>query len=118
MSRRFFLVFFVPAVCAAMLFAARAANSTAEGSAVISSPAVAQSPGAPSIAQGPADLILTNAQIETMDPVHEWAGAVAIRGESIVAVSYITPDSADCTKGHNRGRSGDSSVARPEHSHH
>ena len=102
MSRRFFLVFFVPAVCAAMLFAARAANSTAnstaEGSAVISSLAVAQSPGAPSIAQGPADLILTNAQIETMDPVHEWAGAVAIRGESIVAVSYITPDSATAQK--------------------
>ena len=27
-----------------------------------------------------------------MDPAHEWADAVAIRGESIVAVSYITGD--------------------------
>ena len=25
-----------------------------------------------------------------MDPAHEWASAVAIRGETIVAVSYIT----------------------------
>jgi predicted amidohydrolase YtcJ len=93
MSRRFFLVFFVLGVCAAILFATRAAISTAN-SAAISDPAIAQNPAAPSIAQGPADLILTNAQIETMDPAHEWAGAVAIRGESIVAVSYITPDSA------------------------
>ena len=93
MYRRFFLVLFIPAVCAAMLFAARAANTTAK-SAVTSNPAIAQNSAAPSIAQGPADLVLTNAQIETMDPAHEWAGAVAIRGESIVAVFYITPDSA------------------------
>ena len=39
-------------------------------------------------APAPADLVLTNARIETMDPAHEWASAVAIRGESIVAVSY------------------------------
>lgn len=37
-------------------------------------------------AQPPADLILTDARIETMDPAHEWASAIAIRGESIVAV--------------------------------
>ena len=42
----------------------------------------------PSAAQAPADLVLTNARIETMDPAHEWASAVAIRGEEIVAVSY------------------------------
>jgi predicted amidohydrolase YtcJ len=52
----------------------------------------------PSPAQGSADLVLTNAKIETMDPAHEWAGAVAIRGESIVAVSYITPATADVQK--------------------
>ena len=89
MSRRFFLTFFVPAVCAAMLFAARAAL-LAPNSAAIASHAVAQNSAVPSTAQGPADIILTNAQIETMDPAHEWAGAVAIRGESIVAVSYLT----------------------------
>jgi predicted amidohydrolase YtcJ len=30
-----------------------------------------------------------------MDPAHEWAGAVAIRGESIVAVSYNTQATKD-----------------------
>jgi predicted amidohydrolase YtcJ len=52
----------------------------------------------PSVENGPADLVLTNALIETMDPTHEWAGAVAIRGESIVAVSYITPGSLDISR--------------------
>lgn len=33
-----------------------------------------------------------------MDPAHEWAGAVAIRGESIVAVSYIVPGSVEAPK--------------------
>jgi predicted amidohydrolase YtcJ len=102
MSRRFFLTFFVPAVCAAMLFAARAANftplSATKDSVAISGPAIAQDPPAPSTVQGPADLILTNAQIETMDPAHEWAGAIAIRGESIVAVSYVTPGAPDAQK--------------------
>jgi predicted amidohydrolase YtcJ len=45
---------------------------------------------------GPADLILTNAHIETMDDGdHAAASAVAIRGEKVVAVSYGTsPDGA------------------------
>ena len=49
-----------------------------------------------SSADGPADLILTNANIETMDDGdHAAASAVAIRGEKIVAVSYgISPDGA------------------------
>ena len=49
-----------------------------------------------STADGPADLILTNANIETMDDGdHAAASAVAIRGEKIVAVSYETsPDGA------------------------
>ena len=49
-----------------------------------------------STADGPADLILTNANIETMDDGdHAAASAVAIRGEKIVAVSYGTsPDGA------------------------
>ena len=53
-----------------------------------SSDAVAESRSPASPPQGPADLVLTNARIETMDPAHEWASAIAIRGESIVAVSY------------------------------
>ncbi|MGH9714182.1 MAG: amidohydrolase [Candidatus Acidiferrales bacterium] len=36
--------------------------------------------------QPPADLILTNGKIYTMDAQHPWASAIAIRGESIVAV--------------------------------
>jgi predicted amidohydrolase YtcJ len=44
-----------------------------------------------SAAEDPADLVLTNAHVETMDDGdHQWATAVAIRGESIVAVSYDT----------------------------
>ena len=63
--------------------------------AVEATAAVTQNPASLSPAQSPADLVLTNAQIETMDLAHEWASAVAVRGESIVAVSYITPGSAD-----------------------
>src|ERR1700722_13036974 len=49
-----------------------------------------------STTDGPANLILTNAHIETMDDgAHAAASAVAIRGEKIVAVSYGTsPDGA------------------------
>ncbi len=42
----------------------------------------------------PADLILTNANIETMDDAHPLANAIAIRGEQIVAVSYAPASSA------------------------
>jgi predicted amidohydrolase YtcJ len=94
MSRRFLLTFFIATVCAAILIAARAANSTPKSAAAKSSPAaIAQDSTTLSFAQCPADLVLTNAQIETMDPAHERAGAIAIRGESIVAVSYIEPGS-------------------------
>ena len=96
MSRRFLLTFFIATVCAAILIAARAANSTPKSAAAKSSPAaIAQDSTTLSLAQCPADLVLTNAQIETMDPAHERAGAIAIRGESIVAVSYIEPGSTD-----------------------
>ena len=96
MSRRFLLTFLFGLTSAAMLIAARAAIPSAESATAKSSdPTVVQTPAALSPAQGPADLILTNALIETMDPAHEWAGAVAIRGESIVAVSYIIPGSAE-----------------------
>ena len=37
-------------------------------------------------AEAPADVILTNARIYTMNPASRWAEAVAIRGEKIVAV--------------------------------
>jgi predicted amidohydrolase YtcJ len=39
------------------------------------------------IPQKPADIILANGRIYTMDGMHPWASAVAIRGESIVAVA-------------------------------
>jgi predicted amidohydrolase YtcJ len=96
MSRQHLLTFFIGVTCAAMLIAAHAANSAVDPSAANSSaPPSAQFPATLSPAQGPADLVLTNAKIETMDPAHEWAGAVAIRGESIVAVSYSTRDTDD-----------------------
>ncbi len=97
MSRRFLLTLFFGTTCAAMLIAARAANFAAN-STVRRNTLVAQNATALSPAQGPADLVLTNAKIETMDPAHEWAGALAIRGESIVAVSYITRDAEDLQK--------------------
>ena len=44
-------------------------------------------------ADGPADMILTNAHIETMDDGdHEWATAAAIQGEKIAAVWYSGSD--------------------------
>jgi predicted amidohydrolase YtcJ len=99
MSRRFLVTFFAATICVATLIAARAANSTPKSAAAKSSAApIAQNSTTLSPAQSPANLVLTNAQIETMDPAHEWAGAVAIRGESIVAVSYIEPGSTDAQK--------------------
>jgi predicted amidohydrolase YtcJ len=97
MSRRHLLTFFIGVTCAAMLIATRAADSTAVSSAAEFGVTLsAQNSGTLSPAQGPADLVLTNAKIETMDDAaHEWACAVAIRGESIVAVSYITRDTED-----------------------
>jgi predicted amidohydrolase YtcJ len=96
MSRGFLLAFLIGFTSAAMLIAVRPPNSSAESAAAKSSASIiAQNPAPLSPAQGPADVILTNAQIETMDAAHEWASAVAIRGESIVSVSYITPGSAD-----------------------
>jgi predicted amidohydrolase YtcJ len=99
MSRRFLLTFFVGITSAATLIAVRAANSAVNYSAAESGASIAaQNSATLSPAQGPADLALTNAEIETMDPAHEWAGAVAIRGESIVAVSYFTRDTEDLRK--------------------
>jgi len=99
MSRRFLLIVFIATTCTALLIGARPANSFADSGAGKSRASnIAQNATSLSPAQGPADLVLTNAKIETMDTAHEWAGAVAIRGESIVAVSYIVPGSSDAQK--------------------
>jgi predicted amidohydrolase YtcJ len=100
MSRRFLLTFFFGVACTALLIAGRIVNSAADASASGSSATPSRQDSASlSPAQGPADLVLTNAKIETMDAAaHEWAGALAIRGESIVAVSYITRDTQDLRK--------------------
>jgi predicted amidohydrolase YtcJ len=99
MSRRFLLTFFIGVTCAAALVVARTANSFSDSSVARLSAASAQNSATLSPTQGPADLVLANAKIETMDDTaHEWAGAVAIRGESIVAVSYITRDTGDLQK--------------------
>jgi predicted amidohydrolase YtcJ len=99
MSRRFLLIFLIGITSVATLIGPRAVNSANNSYRVTSDAApFAQTPATLSPAQGPADLVLTDAKIETMDPAHEWAGAVAIRGESIVAVSYITRDAKDLRK--------------------
>ena len=90
MSRALLAIVLTIGASVAISLAPRRVRPAAETTA-----AVTQNPAAFSPAQGPADLVLTNALIETMDPAHEWAGAVAIRGESIVAVTYIAPDSTD-----------------------
>jgi predicted amidohydrolase YtcJ len=98
MSRRFLLTFFFGVTCAALLIAASTANSAADPTVRRNTPVV-QNATALSPAEGPADLVLTNAKIETMgDAAHEWAGALAMRGESIVAVSYISRDTEDLQK--------------------
>ena len=99
MSRRFLLTFFGGVICVAAIIRTRPANSfasfSAESGAAKSSASVfAQTSATLSPVQGPADLVLTNALIETMDAAHDWAGAIAVRGESIVAVSHIDPGSA------------------------
>jgi predicted amidohydrolase YtcJ len=97
MSRRFLLIFFIAAAGAATLIEVRVANS-AIYSAASGSASIARDRSTYPPADGAADLVLTNAQIETMDPAHEWASAIAIRGESIVAVSYITPGTAEAQR--------------------
>jgi predicted amidohydrolase YtcJ len=99
MPRRFLLTFSLGLTGAALLIAARAANPSAESAAAKSRASIAtQNPVTLSPAQGAADLVLTNALVETLDATREWAGAVAIRGESIVAVSPIVPGSAEAPK--------------------
>ena len=93
MSRALLPIVLFIGACVAISLAPRSVRPAVESTA-----AVTQSPAVLSPAQGPADLLLTNAKIETMDPTQEWAGAVAIRGESIVAVSYITRDTEDLRK--------------------
>src|ERR1700675_2791392 len=93
MSRSLLPVVLIIGASVAISLAPRSARPAIE-----STGAVTQNPATLSPAQGPADLVLTNALIETMDPAHEWAGAVAIRGEFIVAVSYIAPGAAGVQK--------------------
>ncbi|MGA8406668.1 MAG: amidohydrolase [Candidatus Acidiferrales bacterium] len=83
MFHRFFLGLLAINVVVAIAVAPNAAAPAAKRSDRFAGNQSQASPAA-----GPADLILTNARIETMDPKHEWASAVAIRGEEIVAVSY------------------------------
>lgn len=45
-----------------------------------------------SAGQSPADLVLTNGKIYTVDGQHPWASAIAIRGETIVAVADSDAD--------------------------
>src|SRR3984957_4241625 len=50
------------------------------------------------VADGPADIILTDGLFYTMDADGPWATAVAIRGEKILAVSYASPSPALATE--------------------
>jgi predicted amidohydrolase YtcJ len=85
MFRRFLPALLAVSVSTAVLVGARRIAPATEHPAPHS-----QDQSLPSPPPG-ADLILTNARMETMDPAHEWASAIAIRGELIVAVSYAAP---------------------------
>jgi hypothetical protein len=87
MSRRFLLF---PLLTGAVFAISVAPRATAPPAELTASPWCNQL--SPSPAQEPADLVISNARIETMDPAHEWASAVAICGESIAAVSYAAPN--------------------------
>jgi predicted amidohydrolase YtcJ len=104
MSRRFLPFILVLAACVATPFVPRDAVPAEKLAA-----ANPQNQGLPTPEQGAADLVLTNGVIETMDPNHEWAGAIAIRGESIVAVSYIVPGSSAAA----RASAADSPAIKP-----
>jgi predicted amidohydrolase YtcJ len=83
MSRRFLLFSLLIGAVVAISVAPRAAVPPADLTALSS-----RNQSSPAPAQEPDDMVLINARIETMDPAHEWAAAVAIRGEAIAAVSY------------------------------
>src|ERR1700683_3501496 len=51
-----------------------------------------QNQSSPASSQIPADLVLTNGIISTMDENHPRASMIAIRGETIVAVAYNISD--------------------------
>ena len=84
MSRPFRWVFLVLSAVVTISIAPRIAVPSANSNALLG----ARTQSSPLPAPEPADLVLINAHIETMDPAHEWAGAVAIRGETIAALSY------------------------------
>jgi predicted amidohydrolase YtcJ len=90
MLRPLALLLAIIALCAGVIVGLRAAKRNPASERPVSSTPNTVSPG-----ETPADLILTNARIETMDDGgREWASSVAIRGESIVAISYAAPDQA------------------------
>ena len=75
----------IGAVCVVSALVPRVA-STVIG-APVTRPPIAQQI-APSARGGPADIILTDGQIYTMDPAHPWATSIALRGDSILALAY------------------------------
>jgi predicted amidohydrolase YtcJ len=67
-----------------------------------------QSQLASSARGGPADIILTHGQIYTMDPGHPWASSIAMRGETIVGITYSAPPSdAQASPGTQKQSGGD-----------
>ncbi len=84
MFRPVFFFFFAFLCCVGFPASPRVIDRAAK-----SNPPNMASEDSASAAEAPADLILTNARIETMnDGDRAWATELAIRGESIVAVSY------------------------------
>jgi predicted amidohydrolase YtcJ len=84
MFRPVFFFFFAFLCCVGILASSRVIDRTAK-----SNPPNTALEDSASATEAPADLILTNARILTMnDGDRAWATELAIRGESIVAVSY------------------------------
>jgi predicted amidohydrolase YtcJ len=92
---RFFLPVAVAVACAAMLLSA--------GTHSNQDPAKSNS----ALAQVPADVVLANGKIYTMDEKHPWARAVAICGESIAAVAAVADAPASSTDALNMLKSPD-----------
>jgi predicted amidohydrolase YtcJ len=82
MTRGFLGVFAVVCASAALLPIRQGATSLAPAGFGQEPRETRQSPAEP-----PADLVLVNGKIYTMDAKHPWTAAVAIRGETVVAIS-------------------------------
>jgi predicted amidohydrolase YtcJ len=91
MLRPFAVLLGIIALCAGIIIGMHAAKERR-----VSEAPITVAPNQVSSGEVPADLILTNARIETMDDGDRaWASSIAIRGESILAVAYTAANQGE-----------------------